>query len=344
MSGARRIGNLPSHGGERESCRADQIEMEKTMAKLTRDGVALAYAETGRGAPPILLAHGLACDHSQFGPQIAHFGRDHRVIAIDFRGHGESDKPHQDYTLGLYADDLAWLCNELGVYKPVIIGHSLGGTVAVELAARYPDLPAAIVLLDSPVVFPPGTTEFLQPFTEGLRTPAYLDVLRQFMSMAFLPTDDQERKARILDAMGAVPQQVVRSTWVNTFLTDTDASAAKVKVPVLYLDAVAPNCDLARFQSLTPQLVTGKTVGAGHWPQLEVPEQVNAMVDRFLTIALRDPPEATTWFKPETWGNGPRAGESPRGGGRGRRGRGRPSPRPWARRGGARRGRAGRDL
>ena len=61
----------------------------------------------------------------------------------------------------------------------------------------------------------------------------------------------------MMQAMGEAPQQVVRSTWVNTFLRDTDAPAAAVKVPVLYVDAGAPNCDLARFKSLTPQLVTG---------------------------------------------------------------------------------------
>ena len=60
------------------------------------------------------------------------------------------------------------------------------------------------------------------------------------------------------------------------------------RVPVLYIDAGTPNTDLSRFGELCPRLVTGKTVGSGHFVQLEVPEQVNAMIERFLAVALRD--------------------------------------------------------
>src|SRR5919108_486480 len=52
------------------------------------------------------------------------------------------------------ADDVAWLCGQLGVEKPVVVGHSMGGNVALELAARHPALPAAVVAVDSPIVPP----------------------------------------------------------------------------------------------------------------------------------------------------------------------------------------------
>jgi hypothetical protein len=55
---------------------------------------------------------------------------------------------------------------------------------------------------------------------------------------------------------------------------------------VLNIQAASPLTDLARFQQLCPQLINGQTVGAGHFNQLEVPEQVNAMIERFLAIAL----------------------------------------------------------
>ena len=66
------------------------------MQKLIRDGVALAYEEAGSGDPPLLLVHCWCCDHSYFQPQFEHFQRDHRVVAVDLRGHGASDKPVQD--------------------------------------------------------------------------------------------------------------------------------------------------------------------------------------------------------------------------------------------------------
>ena len=254
------------------------------MQQLKRNGIALFYEEAGKGAPPILLVHGLAGDHTFMTPQFEHFRRSHRVVSVDLRGHGQSEQPQQEYTIAGFADDLAWLCRELGTYKPVLIGHSLGGMIVLDLAARYPDVPAAIVALDAIIVPPAGTDAWLQPVTQGLRTPAYREVLRQFMELSFAPTDDPQRKARLVDQMVSAPQQVVVSTWDGMFAWDSATAAAACKAPVLYIDTGTPNADLPRFHELCLQLVIGKTVGSGHFLELEVPEQVNAMIDRFLII------------------------------------------------------------
>ena len=58
-------------------------------------------------------------DHTHLAPQFDYFGRTHRVVAVDLRGHGASDMPMQEYTVAGFADDLAWLCDQLGVVKPV---------------------------------------------------------------------------------------------------------------------------------------------------------------------------------------------------------------------------------
>lgn len=255
------------------------------MQQLKRNGIALCYEEAGKGTPPIALVHGLAGDHTFMTPQFEHFRLDHRVVSVDLRGHGQSE-PQQEYTIAGFADDLAWLCNELGVYKPVLIGHSLGGMITLDLAARYPDVPAAVVALDATIVPPVGTDMWLQPITQGLRTPAYRDILRQFLEGNFAPTDDPQRKARLVDQMVAAPQQVVVSTWDGMFAWDSAAAAAACHVPVLYIDTGVPNVDLQRFHELCPQLIVGKTIGSGHFLELEVPEQVNAMIDRFLAITL----------------------------------------------------------
>ena len=254
------------------------------MQQLKRDGIALCYEEAGKGAPPILLVHGLAGDHTFMTPQFEHFRRSHRVVSVDLRGHGQSEQPQQEYTIAGFADDLAWLCRELGIYKPVLIGHSLGGMIALDLAARYPEVPAAVVALDATIVPPAGTDIWLQPVTQGLRTPAYREVLRQFLEGNFAPTDDPQRKARLVDQMVAAPQQVVVSTWDGMFAWESATAAAACQVPVLYIDTGTPNADLLRFHELCPQLVVGKAVGSGHFLELEVPEQVHAMIDRFLAI------------------------------------------------------------
>lgn len=262
--------------------------MTAAMRSLQRDGVTLAYVEEGRGAPPLLLVHGWVGDHTYLAPQFARFQADHRVVAVDLRGHGASDRPQpaQPYTIAGFADDLAWLCDALALTAPVVVGHSLGGVVALDLAARYPHLPAAIVLLDAPVVLRPGLLDALRDFSETLRGPDYRERVRRFVANMFLPTDDPERKARIVEQMASADAAVLRSAFAEMVAYDSVAAAGACRAPLLTLSSAVPSSDNARFHKLCPQLVTGQTVGSGHFHQLEVPDQVNAMLDRFLAISL----------------------------------------------------------
>ena len=103
------------------------------MQLSERNGIGLAYEEMNSGAPPIILVHGWSCDHTVFARQSEFLRQTHHVVLVDLRGHGESDAPHQDYTMVAFADDLAWLCTELALVKPIVVGHSMGGNVALEL-------------------------------------------------------------------------------------------------------------------------------------------------------------------------------------------------------------------
>jgi|DewCreStandDraft_2_1066082.scaffolds.fasta_scaffold00195_78 pimeloyl-ACP methyl ester carboxylesterase len=257
------------------------------MEYRIRDGVRLCYDEDGTGDPPVLLVHGWCCDHTYFAPQFEHFRREHRTVAVDLRGHGQSDKPEQDYTIAGFADDLAWLCRELGLSKPVVIGHSMGGVIAVELARRHADLPAAVVALDAPLAPPPGRRERSLRLIEALRGPHYREAQREFVAQVlFLSTDDAQRKARIVDAMSSAPQHVMAGAYAARYAWDGETALKACRVPLLSIAAAVPLTDPARLRELCPHAVTGQTVGAGHFLQLEVPEQVNAMIDRFLRIAL----------------------------------------------------------
>lgn len=260
------------------------------MLSLRRDGVDLFYEEAGGDGAPVLLVHGWCCDHAYFAPQLKHFAnRGHRVVAVDLRGHGKSDKPHQPYTMQVFADDLAWMCERLDLAKPVVVGHSMGGIVAFDLAARYPDLPSAVVMLDAAVVLPSAARAAIPAFLEELRGPGYREALRNYAANSlFIPTDDQERKVRILESMSSTPQHVVVSAFEGLRDYDPTEATGGLAIPAVYVaaDELQPRSDMTRVHELAPQILYGKTVGSGHFCQLEVPEQVNAMIDRFLAVAL----------------------------------------------------------
>jgi pimeloyl-ACP methyl ester carboxylesterase len=220
-------------------------------------------------------------------PQFDYFQRTHRVLSVDLRGHGQSDKPHQDYTMAAFADDLAWLCDERGLKKPVVVGHSMGGVIAVELARQFPELPGAVVTLDSPVVPPQVGRAGRLAVAEALRGPDYQKVQQEFVEkLLFIAADDPALKARVVREMSSAPQYVMASAFAHTIRHDTDTAVAACKVPLLVLAAASWLSDVSRLQELCPYAVLGQTVGAGHFHQLEVPEQVNAMIERFMATAL----------------------------------------------------------
>jgi pimeloyl-ACP methyl ester carboxylesterase len=98
-------------------------------------------------APPILLVHGLASNAHIWDLLAPLLAREHRVVALDQRGHGLSEKP-DDYDFANVVRDLAQAIGALGWVRPLVVGHSWGGNVVLQLAADEPALPGGIVLLD----------------------------------------------------------------------------------------------------------------------------------------------------------------------------------------------------
>jgi pimeloyl-ACP methyl ester carboxylesterase len=258
------------------------------MKTLDRDGTKLVCWDSGGGGGTVAFVHGWCCDHSFFEPQLEHFAkRGHRVIAFDLRGHGVSDAPEGHYTMGLFADDIAWCLGELGAARPAVIGHSMGGIVAFELAARYPDLPTAIVMLDSSVVRPAASAAAVDSIIQALSGPDRVTTMRNYVNAAlFIPTDDAARRTKLLELMAQAPAHVVVSAMQGMRDYDPQLARGRIKAPSLYIAAnePGPRSDMAALRDLLPQLAFGQTVGSGHFCQLEVPEQVNAMIDRFLAI------------------------------------------------------------
>jgi pimeloyl-ACP methyl ester carboxylesterase len=254
------------------------------MARLDRNGVGLFYEEAGIGGPPMLLVHGFLGHRSHLAPQFDYFSRGHRTVVVDRRGYGDSDAPDQAYTMCSSADDLVWLCSALGLYKPLLVQHSLD-KIAFDLAARYPELLGGLVLLDTPTFAPAPVEDGFRQLARGLRSPDYRRVVHDTAgSIAFAPTDDPRRKARLLEAMMRLPQHVIASELEGYLDYDAASAAGACRLPMLHINAWFP-ADVARLRALCPQLMTGQVVGAGHFAQLEVPDQVNAMIERFVELA-----------------------------------------------------------
>ncbi|SDL10498.1 alpha/beta fold hydrolase [Streptomyces indicus] len=126
-----------------------------TRSSLDLGGRRLSYLDTGGAGRPLLALHGHLAEGASFTALALALGSEWRVIAPDQRGHGDSDRA-ADYGRNGYVDDLVALLEHLAPGPVVALGHSLGGINAMYLAARRPDLVAALVDVDGPVVMPEG--------------------------------------------------------------------------------------------------------------------------------------------------------------------------------------------
>ncbi|HMC43509.1 MAG TPA: alpha/beta hydrolase [Acidimicrobiales bacterium] len=122
------------------------------MARFERDGVTLAYDDTGEDdLTPVLMLHGLSSARSTWDPLTWALGGEYRVLALDHRGHGESSHAPGTYDLDHYGPDTIAFGEEVVGRPALLVGHSLGGVIAAYVGRERPDLAGAVVLEDPPL-------------------------------------------------------------------------------------------------------------------------------------------------------------------------------------------------
>jgi non-heme chloroperoxidase len=118
---------------------------------VTGDGVRLRLSDRGRGGPPIVLVHGWKMSHRVFDHAILRLARDHRVVAFDLRGMGESDKPDSRYDFDELAGDLGFVLEELDLEGVTLVGWSMGCTVSLAYLQGGGERVSKLVLVNGPI-------------------------------------------------------------------------------------------------------------------------------------------------------------------------------------------------
>jgi pimeloyl-ACP methyl ester carboxylesterase len=257
------------------------------MPTITRDGIKLAYDERGSGDPAFVFIHGWCCNRSFFAAQADHFARRHRVVCLDLRGHGESDKPEGPYPMAQFADDVAHVIGALGLGKVVAVGHSMGGTIALQLGAVHPDKVNGIVMLDpAPIVSPPEFERIASDIVRAIEG-GDLGPARQFIvNGLFQPAADKELVDQVVRTMLAATPHVSAAEMKGILAFDGRKAAARCKVPALHLMSTPPFNPPHIMSEFLPKVVHGWAVGATHFTMMETPDQVNSMIEGFLRYHL----------------------------------------------------------
>jgi pimeloyl-ACP methyl ester carboxylesterase len=157
------------------------------------------------------------------------------------------------------------------------------------VAADHPGLVSGVVMLDAAILFPEAQRQqTLQTLLPALETERWLEALRGFFGRTIEPQDPPGVAQRVMSDLGRTRPEIARSFFRSLFgagFPDRrrryEYALKHVDCPVMYVHATAPT-DLQRLRELRPDAMIGQVVASGHYMMLSVPEQVNAMLDRFL--------------------------------------------------------------
>ena len=258
------------------------------MAEIALNGVRFSYDDRGTGDPPFVFIHGLASDRLSWAPQVEALSADHRCVAIDLRGRGES-APVPPFDTSQAADDVAALIQELRLAPAVVVGHSLGGLVALLLNYHHPELVRGVVLCDA------ALTGAANGSFEGLRNrirDVGRDALAPLVESFFVASTSEEIRTYVRDVMLGCPPDVAAGMLENDEIFRTDMVALLKAADAKPFMALWPTRPIGNPEKLRESLVFLRQepiADAGHFLQLEHPAVTTALLRAFLDDVERDP-------------------------------------------------------
>ncbi len=250
-----------------------------------------AYRKVGDGPETILYLHGIGGDRTSFDAQIGAFGPGFTHVAWDMPGYGDS-APLPDMTFGALADAALRVLNDLGTNAAHIVGHSMGGMVAQEMAVLHQDRMRSLVLSGtSPAFGKPGgdwQEKFLaarmKPLDEG-KTPADLAPTIVNALIGDDPSPDGVRAA--VASMSRITPDAYRAALTCLVQFDRRDTLGDIAVPTILVsgarDETAPPKVMERMAAAIPNAQYICLEAAGHLANLEQPAAFNAALSEFFS-------------------------------------------------------------
>lgn len=251
-------------------------------------GTRLNIEDIGEGQSVVLL-HGLSLGTAHWDPQVADFAQTHRVITMDMRGFGLSDKTYGEVTVDDYAADVCDVIRKLDISDAVLVGQSMGGNIAQTVALEMPERVTGLVLANSNAIATDDSrknTDMAQGLVleHGMR--AFSEV---FVHMLLAPEaikEDRPCYRQLLRSLFATdPFQFVLALRAIAAFDQLDRIAG-ITAPTLVLsgteDLLNPPADSERIHEMIKQSEYESIEGAAHLIPMDHPDEFNAAVRTFL--------------------------------------------------------------
>ncbi|MEE9423697.1 MAG: alpha/beta hydrolase [Methylococcales bacterium] len=216
----------------------EQLSDNNTV--LSADGTAIHYQSAGSSKTTLLFIHCWSCDISYWDNQFDLFSKYFRVVRLDLAGHGKSSSNRKNYTIPAFAQDVEAVISKLKLDKVILIGHSIGGSIAVQTALNVPEKINGVIAVDSfETGFKwPKTDQEIAAATKPFEEDFSKTTARLVRSM-FKPTADPGLVNKIAQDMSAAPPAVGNSAFKELldWIANYSTAKASLKVPLYHINA-----------------------------------------------------------------------------------------------------------
>ncbi len=241
----------------------------------------LRVDDAGSGGLPVLFVHGNGGNRTQWTAQLDHLRPRRRVIALDLRGHGESEPAtDSDYSVQAFAGDIAAVADSLGLELFVLVRHSFGGAVAAAYSGRLPDRVAGLLLVDPAGDLSRLPRDSLQGWLELLNPQTYEAHTQEWFEQILVEAADGVSE-QVFRSLRSTPRDVFVGGIIG--LADFDAIASLTAYTGPKLTIITPiNNEPFSLQNLVEDLPHEQMTGVSHWLMMDRPEEFNHLMDQFL--------------------------------------------------------------
>lgn len=253
-----------------------------------KNGISLEYLDRGEGEV-ILLLHGLGSTKADWDFQEKTFSQDFRIIAPDLRGHGNSTKPKNKEAYGIpqCAEDMKLLLDDLGISQCIVVGFSMGGAVAFEMATAYKSFFSKMVIVNTAPDFNDlgeMGEQMIKERTELLRSEG-MEAMARKVADGMFPDEDQEHlrntfyeRARVNDLEAYFNSFITLMNWgIGDKLKNIDVSTLVVASDMDYTSVVLKESYATKMKNAKLEVIKNSR----HGVTMDQPQQFNAALLKF---------------------------------------------------------------
>jgi pimeloyl-ACP methyl ester carboxylesterase len=238
----------------------------------------ISVVQGGEGDIPILFLHSFGGSTTHWKKQMEHLSN-RKTIAMDLRGNGRSDAPaNNDYTIKSLVKDVETVVDSLHLDTFILVGHSMGGSVAIAYAAKHPEKVVGLLLAGTPGKTP---TEQSKPIMASLRSDKYDTVMNEY-NKKLLTHATPATHEMVLAGFKKINKEASISIIKNIFEYDALADLKKYNGPKWIVDIADMEEQPGSLHKSFPEVPYKTVTGTSHWIQLDKPDEFNKIVDEFL--------------------------------------------------------------